>query len=394
MKFAVEKNRKDFILGNVIRQIMTTEKIEGVNIAKRYVIISDTHFGEAEAILSNDKEVEIFSEKLKKYGAINEFILLGDIFEFGTATAKEAISDSVTFFNSLGDIKKAQKEDYNIDMKVILMIGNHDHYIISECRKNVSNSNSNDYKSSLVFSSDQFSAVFNNIFGSSPETERLTAVIDEIRYPEYEIQLNKSKKRILLRHGHHADKVQTGLAINAKVKKLITGKYTENDFEAGMTVYYPFTFYPHEEVGKVRGFAWKARNFVNYLLIRKKIKNNRRISSREEVMEGIDLLVRYKKLLDENHNVKFDYFIFGHTHNACFCDYRMTDLDFKKAVDSKDKIQEYYEFDIGIINSGGWLNYERDVETTRNYIVIDENQIMLCSADMDEPIKREILNKE
>ena len=373
---------------------MTNEKIEGVNTAKRYVIISDTHFGEAEAILSNDNEVEIFSEKLKKYGAINEFILLGDIFEFGTATANEAISDSVTFFETLGNIKKAQKEEYNIDMKVILMIGNHDHYIISECRKNVSNSNSNDYKSSLVFSRDQFSEVFNNIFGSSPETERLTAVIDEIRYPEYEIQLNKSKKRILLRHGHHADKVQTGLAINAKVKKLITGKYTEKDFEAGMTVYYPFFFYPHEAGGRIRRTGWKIRNFLNYLLIRKKIKNNRRISSREEVMEGIDLLVRYNKLLDENHNVKFDYFIFGHTHNACFCDYRMTDLDFKKAVESKDKIQEYYEFNIGIINSGGWLDYKRDVETTKNYIVIDEDQIMLCSADIDEPIKRKILNKE
>lgn len=374
---------------------MTTEEIEGVNTAKRYVIISDTHFGEAEAILSKDKEVEIFSEKLKKYGAINEFILLGDIFEFGTATAKEAISDSVTFFNSLGEIKKTQKEEYNIDTKVILMIGNHDHYIISECRKNVSNSNSNDFKSSLVFSRDQFSEVFNNIFGSSPETERLKDVIDEIRYPEYEIQLSKSKKRILLRHGHHADKVQTGLAINAKVKKIMREEYTEKDFEAAMTVYYPFVFYPSiTEVGIFRGFTWKARNFANYLSIRKKIKNNRRISSREEVMEGIDLLVRYKKLLDENHKVKFDYFIFGHTHNACFCDYRMTDLDFKMAVESEDKKQEYYEFNIGIINSGGWLDYKRDVETTKNYIVIDEDQIMLCSADMDEPIKREILNKE
>jgi len=77
---------------------MTTEKIEGVNTAKRYVIISDTHFGEAEAILSKENDVKIFSEKLKRCGTINEFILLGDIFEFGTATAKEAISDSVTFF--------------------------------------------------------------------------------------------------------------------------------------------------------------------------------------------------------------------------------------------------------------------------------------------------------
>ena len=373
---------------------MTDQKIEEGNTAKRYVIISDTHFGEEEAILSNDEEVQNFFEKVKKYGAINEFILLGDIFEFGTATTKEAISDSATFFNSLGDIKKTQKKDYSIDMKVILMIGNHDYYIISECRKNVSNFNSNDYKSSLVFSRDQFSEVFYNIFGSSPETERLTAVIDEIRYPEYEIQLSKSKKKILLRHGHHADKVQTGLALNAKVKKIMTWEYTEKDFEAAMTVYYPFFFYPREEFGKVRWAFWKIKNFSTYLLIRKKIKNNRRISSREEVMEGIDLLVTYKKLLDKNHKVKFDYFIFGHTHNACFCDYRMTDLDFKKAVESEDKKQEYYEFNIGIINSGGWLDYKRDVETTKNYIVIDEDQIMLCSADMDEPIKREILNKE
>ena len=274
---------------------MTTEKIEGVNTAKRYVIISDTHFGEAEAILSNDKEVEFFSEKLKKYGAINEFILLGDIFEFGTATAKEAISDSVTFFNSLGDIKKTQKEEYNIDMKVILMIGNHDHYIISECRKDVSNSNSNDFKSSLVFSSDQFSEVFNNIFGSSPETERLKDVIDEIRYPEYVIQLNKSKKRILLRHGHHTDKAQTGLAsINAKWKKLITGKYAEKDFEAGMSVYYSFVFYPSDKVSATsKGVFWKLKlRYYDHLRNSNKIKNNRWISSRDEVEAAIDLLAR------------------------------------------------------------------------------------------------------
>ncbi len=107
----------------------------------------------------------------------------------------------------------------------------------------------------------------------------------------------------------------------------------------------------------------------------------------------------------------FDYFILGHTHNACFCNCEMTDFDFNEAyIQSekscyrgkrkkaknvvKEKSQKYYDFNIGIINSGGWLDYKCDLETLRNYIVIDEDQIMLCSADMDEPIKREILNKE
>jgi len=67
---------------------MTDQKIEEGNTAKRYVIISDTHFGEEEKILSNDEEVQNFFDELnKKYGAINEFILLGEIFEFGTATS-------------------------------------------------------------------------------------------------------------------------------------------------------------------------------------------------------------------------------------------------------------------------------------------------------------------
>ncbi len=115
-------------------------------------------------------------------------------------------------------------------------------------------------------------------------------------------------------------------------------------------------------------------------------------------------------MLDENDKVKFDYFdyfILGHTHNACFCNYEMTDFDFNEAYlqseeDRKkkpqklvnEKSQKYYDFNIGIINSGGWLDYKCDLETLRNYIVIDEDQILLCSADMDEPIKREILTKE
>ena len=416
---------------------MVNQKVEGVNAAKRYVIISDTHFGEEEAILLKEKEVEDFFEKLKKYGAINEFILLGDIFEFGTATSEQAISDSRAFFVSLEKFKEDQKEEYSIEMKVILMIGNHDHYIISECRKDVSNSNSNDFKSSLVFSSNQFSKVFNNIFGSSPETERLKDVIDEIRYPEYVIQLNKSKKRILLRHGHHTDKAQTGLAsINAKWKKLITGKYAEKDFEAGMSVYYSFVFYPSDKVvATSKGVFWKLKlRYYDHLRTSNKIKNNRWISSREEVEEAIDLLARYyyNKMLDENNKVKFDYFdyfILGHTHNACFCNYEMTDFDFneaflhfeigrkrkinrvlnqikskifgtkrnyeaasKKAM--KEKNQRYYEFNVGIINSGGWLDYKHDFETTRNYIVIDEDQIMLCSVGRSEPIKRVMLNKK
>lgn len=377
---------------------MTDQKIEEGNTAKRYVIISDTHFGEKKAILSKEGEAQDFFDELeeKKYDAVNELILLGDIFDFGPATGKEAISKSETFFVSLEKFKKDQKEKYNIDMKVILMVGNHDHYIISKCRGYTFFFKPKIYNSQLLFSREQFSEVFNNIFGSSPETERLKEVIDEIRYPEYVIQLNKSKKRILLRHGHHADKYQTGLALPGTIwRKLATGKYVEKDFEKAMMSYYPIFFFPRfKYFRRFLGVCWRIKLYLCFLCsIRNKIKNNRWISSREEVKEGIDLLDRYNKLLDENNKVKFDYFIFGHTHNACFCDYRMTDLDFKKEVEERGKKQDYYEFNIGIINSGGWIDYKHDFETTKNYIVIDEDQIMLCSVGRPKPIKRVILNK-
>lgn len=153
---------------------------------KRYLVISDLHFGDQNASLTDKGTIDLFFEEILDCDKIDEIILLGDIFDFWVSKPIDTINASKLFFNGLKDfILKT-----NPKMKVIYISGNHDPQVHMRQMSDVPMQNT-----------------WNSLFGN------IKCEIYPKRYVK-EIRNNT----FYFMHGHHLDRLQQILTPSLSVR--------------------------------------------------------------------------------------------------------------------------------------------------------------------------------
>jgi UDP-2,3-diacylglucosamine pyrophosphatase LpxH len=86
---------------------------------ERFIVISDTHFGDSSMLLDDRELVDRFTAVLSERGDVSELILLGDILDLWVKTPVPALRKARYFIESLSRLENVEK--------IIYVPGNHDH---------------------------------------------------------------------------------------------------------------------------------------------------------------------------------------------------------------------------------------------------------------------------
>lgn len=92
---------------------------------RRVAVISDAHFGEEGALLSDSRVASAFLEELEAEGGLDLLVLLGDMWDLWRRGLREAHAAGSGFFRRL--------RHSGVARKVALVAGNHDHHLALLC---------------------------------------------------------------------------------------------------------------------------------------------------------------------------------------------------------------------------------------------------------------------
>ncbi|MDY6965584.1 MAG: UDP-2,3-diacylglucosamine diphosphatase [Halobacteriota archaeon] len=160
---------------------------------KRFVVISDLHFGYRDASLTDKGTVDAFLGELEELDGIDELILLGDVFDFWVARPYDAINNSKLFFSGLRDFILEKDSE----TKIVYIFGNHD---------------------PQVCPGDLSEMAVNGVWG------RLLRGVKCEAYPEYVKSVNDNVFHFI--HGHHFDRLQLidpSFGVKLTIPKTING---------------------------------------------------------------------------------------------------------------------------------------------------------------------------
>jgi len=88
---------------------------------RRIIVISDIHLGEEKSLFKNKTITEAFKENLEKEGAVEELVILGDLFDLSLSSFRNVYEHGKEFFSVIREIKNIEK--------IVFVPGNHDHHI-------------------------------------------------------------------------------------------------------------------------------------------------------------------------------------------------------------------------------------------------------------------------
>ncbi len=159
---------------------------------EKVVIISDTHFGDGDDLMTKALEVDRWLETITERGAPDKIVLLGDIFDLWKSTLSDSLRAAKYFFEQLSLLPDLQE--------IVLVPGNHDHDIFmrSYRRKLEEKVKGGDispasFEPLITYRRSFLSGILH------PESK----VPLTIEYPFHLVRLKG--KEILMSHGHHLD---------------------------------------------------------------------------------------------------------------------------------------------------------------------------------------------
>jgi predicted phosphodiesterase len=87
----------------------------------KIIVISDIHLGEEKSLFKDRNIIRDFKEKLSREGKIEEFIILGDLFDLSLVSFRNVYEHAKEFFSEVSKIKNIEN--------IVFVPGNHDHHI-------------------------------------------------------------------------------------------------------------------------------------------------------------------------------------------------------------------------------------------------------------------------
>jgi predicted phosphodiesterase len=157
---------------------------------ERIVVVSDCHFGSRTSTLTLSDVAVSFLQELRGLGEIGEVILLGDLFDFWSATPDTAFLAAESFLNEIS----------RIGARIVYVIGNHDHHAFISCLEDRflqdaarGNIMPMDYTHESIFERGFLKGLVSS------------GTVYQVQYPRYWKTIQG--KAFLFTHGHHLDPI-------------------------------------------------------------------------------------------------------------------------------------------------------------------------------------------
>lgn len=278
--------------------------------ADRLVILSDMHFGNEYAALSNDQALDRLIAVLSGLGQIDELVLLGDIFDFWTTTVTQAIELSRMTMSELFKLENVGR--------MVYIPGNHDHHVVRLRHAEQTNKRLRDGElepGELTIPLTEDCPVL------EPVKPDKAAFPSFMTYPWYQVEVGG--KSALLTHGHLLGFFERSLwkprrkFLNAFLLKGNPSVDLE-DIEKFVSPYYEMVTLSTEVPGVIDG-RYRFYRMVSRTAKFLGFEKDYRVSA----YRGTDIeqnAVEVEALLDHFCGEKPYYFIYGHSHKAGMLD--------------------------------------------------------------------------
>ncbi len=301
--------------------------------SQKILVISDTHFGEADALLTVRDEddaagrarVDGLIEWLAEQGPFKEIVLLGDIWELWTATFAQARTRSAYFLDRLASLDFGQ---------MLYLPGNHDHHLLVQHQ--------------LV---EQILALRDDLALEVPEHSQRRfddshlarlfplAARDRfvVSYPDHFATVGD--KNVVFHHGHHTAILHDGRAgifssgplfILQRLEEIGLHELKRSDLELAGTIVFELLYAVSlgERTRTKMNNLWEryltmkrylaAISFVLLYPIQRWISHLDRGTVAQEVGSYEKAVARILAIAEEEHGrpLPCDAYVFGHTHRA------------------------------------------------------------------------------
>jgi UDP-2,3-diacylglucosamine pyrophosphatase LpxH len=300
------RRRIELVASRLPRTALFKSGRGAVEEADRVVVVSDTHFGDPFDVLTSSRAIEALTDRIESLGAIDELVLLGDVFDFWKSPFGEAIARSRDFMSALFMLENVKR--------IVYLPGNHDHHVFRQ------------YYNEQVTESLRRGVV------EPPElTMPLTAdcpIMNVLKpraarvplfavYPAHNVNVRGTK--VLLTHGHMLGFFERSLwrPRQSRISTLLVRKSENLDLEEMERFISPFyemmalsALVPGVLEGNYRVYRFLARTGKVLGLQGESRDSTYRDTTVEQNAAEIEAL------LDHFCEEKPDYFIYGHTHRA------------------------------------------------------------------------------
>lgn len=314
-------------------------------------VISDTHFGDGEDIMSRAEEVDGLVETMAERGAGQRLVLLGDILDLWKSTLHDCIRAGEYFFRRISLLEGMRE--------IVLVPGNHDHEILMyHYRRQVADALREGDLSPPPF---------------EPVKRYADPFLKGLLHPDSEASMrveypyhlfDSGGKKVVLAHGHHLDFFASsfGCLKTFWLSRRILGrrmkKPTLKEIELTNLPFYG-TLSLTPLVPEIVASEYRFYGAIRFLS-----RLARRPSMRESRLRDALIKDQYDEigqLLTLFEHPEPDCFIFGHTHRA-----GMGRLPDRRTV---------------VVNSGSWLERKSERVPTRTWVEIKRDVKLMSIGD-------------
>ncbi len=265
----------------------------------KYVVMSDLHFGDVNATLTDKQTIRWFMHEINRIKEDKILILLGDVLDLWAATEEQVFKVSRSFFNQL---------EQNKSIKEILYIpGNHDYMTMLDCMRNknynkIKNLQEPNYKWKSCVA--DFSPYLRGIF------YKPTLLV----YPE--VRLKVHGKTVCFTHGHIFDYFLNPYAVHNEFARLFhffrKEHATEKELERTNAALFQFlSLIPYMKTAKDNQIVWYRR----IVKICRPIMSLLSIFKKRTRLKDFDFGEIIQTWKTDFRKAEFDYLIFAHTHH-------------------------------------------------------------------------------
>jgi UDP-2,3-diacylglucosamine pyrophosphatase LpxH len=274
--------------------------------ADRIVVVSDTHFGDPYDVLTSSKAVNAMTDRLESLGAIDELVLLGDVFDFWKSPFSEAVARSRDFMSALYMLENVKR--------IVYLPGNHDHHVF---RQYYNEQVSKNLREGLLEPPELTMPLTTDcpIMGALRPKDARVPLFSV--YPVHNV--NVRRRQVFLTHGQMLGFFERSLWSpgQSRIATMLVRKSENLDLEEMERFISPFyemmalsALVPGVLEGNYRVYRFLARTGKVLGLRRDSRVSTYRDTTIEQNAAEIEAL------LDHFCDEKPDYFIYGHTHMA------------------------------------------------------------------------------
>lgn len=354
----------------------------------KILVISDTHFGEGDAILAADpQEAERANARidglmawLADEGPFREIILLGDIWELWSANFQAAREASELFLSQLGQLPFE---------RMIFLPGNHDHHLLVQHQL---------VEQIMALRGDreiEVPAYTQRSFNDSYLARLFPPDVGPrftVSYPDHFATV--ADRQIIFHHGHHAGVLQgrsvfsSGpLFILRRLENIGLADISRSDLELASTIIFEFMYAASlgEQTRTKLNRFWDnflrakrilmAAQFVLLAPLRLFLNRTTRGTTSQDVERFAGAIERLLAMMaaERHAPVPCDAYIFGHTHRAGIVRHSHPDR-------ARPML---------LVNSGSWLHEpaKRNRASEGTFLIIDEHSVTLYRQNLDLSIR-------